>query len=508
MVSDKQVHRYLKKRRAGASQEAAAAYASMSAKTARKWEYNLLPSMLDTPRHWRTRVDPLVDVWEKYVVPLLQKDGEGKLQATTIIEVLKLTEEIEIGDEHLRTLQRRLRDYRAVQGAPKEVFFEQLHPPGREAQIDFTHATELNVTIGGAPFPHLLFELILSCSGWRFVQVCFGETFESLINAVQDALWELGGVLQVLRSDNLSAATHELVHEAVRRATKRFQAFLDHFGMAYTRIRPGKSNENGVVEKGHDVFKTALDQALIVRGCRDFLTRDSYLEFVEDVRRRLNTRVEKAFQQERAMLRPLPSSRVPTHTDVLVTVRKWSTVRVRENTYSVPSRLIGHEMTARVHPDVIELIYRGAVLERFPRLRGRGQHRIDYRHIIHSLVRKPGAFARYRYREELFPTLNFRRAYDALRQCRGERADVEYLRILNLAATTMESEVDVALEILLTDNAPFEYATVQSLVTKPAAAPIIESTASLKPDLDKFDDLLSKECREAIQTQAVLAIAC
>jgi hypothetical protein len=180
---------------------------------------------------------------------------------------------------------------------------------------------------------------------------------------------------------------------------------------------------------------------------------------------------------------------------------------VGENTYSVPSTLIGHYVTARVHPDIVEVLYRGRVVECFPRLRGRGQQRIDYHHVIHSLVRKPGAFCRYRYREELFPTLVFRRGYDALRQYRGERADVEYVRILHLAATTMESEVDTALQLLLEAGKPFEFGDVKSLVDvtpRPGMAHIVP----LVPDLRKFDNLLTGECHVRVERKPKTVAAC
>jgi hypothetical protein len=154
----------------------------------------------------------------------------------------------------------------------------------------------------------------------------------------------------------------------------------------------------------------------------------------------------------------------------------------------VPSRLIGHTVEARQHPTTVEVRYRGQVLETMPRLRGDADHRIDYRHIIESLVRKPGAFARYRYREELFPSLTFRQAYDVLGVTHGERADVEYVRLLHLAATTHEREVEATLRLLLDDQQPFDYASVQAVVT-PAIPPVPVIHLPV-PDLAQYDALL------------------
>jgi hypothetical protein len=277
-------------------------------------------------------------------------------------------------------------------------------------------------------------------------------------------------------------------------------AVLNHLGLDYTRIQAGKSNENGVVEKGHDTLKTTLNQALIVRASRDFATVEDYSTFVEEVRQRLCCKVAKRFAEERLYLRPLPMCRIPAYTDVQVCVSKWSNIRVSENTYSVSSNLMGYEVTARVHPDIVEVLYRGRIVESFARLHGRGQHDINYHHIIHSLVRKPGAFARYRYREDLFPTITFRRGYDALRKFRGDRADVEYVRIIHLAAMTMESEVDTALQLLLSTGKPFDYAEVKSLVdiTPRSEMPHL---IPLMPDLHTFDNLLTGGCHVRIENE-------
>lgn len=192
------------------------------------------------------------------------------------------------------------------------------------------------------------------------------------------------------------------------------------------------------------------------------------------------------------------------YTDIAVTVLPWSYIRVARNIYSVNSRLIGHKVVARLHADEVEVFYNGRVVDRFPRLRGQGRHRIDYRHVVFSLVQKPGAFARYRFREEMFPSLVFRRAYDALTRQRGERADIEYLRVLRLAATTFESEVEAALSLLLETSAPFDYADVQSLVSpKPSTVPV--DPKPMKPDLKQFDNLLTGGQNEEFTANPPLA---
>lgn len=489
MVTDEQVRLLRQKRMKGKSQESAAASAGMSVRTARKWESGSLPSGSKTSRSWRTRADPFEGVWDEEIVPLLVRDAERVLQATTLFEWLESRYPGRFEAGQLRTLQRRMRDWRALQGPDREVYFEQVHPPGREAQLDFTHAAELGVRIAGAPFEHLLFEFVLSFSGWRYVCLAYGETFEALVDGLQGALWKLGGSPEIARSDNLSAATHELKRSGGRALNERFAAVLDHYGLRSTRIHPGRSHENGVVEQAHHRLKSALAQALVIRGSRDFETVGAYEAFVQEVVERLNRPLLGRLAEERAHLRPLPSSRVPAHTVYEVKVRKWSTVRISNKTYSVPSRLRGHTVEVRQHANEVEVVYAGQVVERMPRLRGGREHRIDYRHVIWSLVHKPGAFARYRYREELFPTPVFREAYDALVRFRGERADVDYVRTLHLAASTLECTVEQALRELLAERVAFDYAAIRERAV-PAKPAVPRLTMPAVPDLRVFDALL------------------
>jgi hypothetical protein len=495
MVTDEQVRLLRRKRMEGKSQEAAAAAAGMSVRTARKWSWaGTLPSVSKAPRSWRTREDPFEGVWDEEIVPLLMRDEERVLQATTLIELLEGRHPGRFAPGQVRTLQRRIRDWRAVHGSDREVYFEQVHPPGREAQLDFTHATGLGVRIAGEVFEHLLFEWVLCFSGWRYVCLAYGETFEALVDGLQGALWELGGVPEIARSDNLSAATHELKRSGGRALNDRFAAVLAHYGLRSTRIHPGRSHENGVAEQAHHRLKSALAQALVIRGSRDFDSVAAYEVFVQEVVERLNRPRLAQLAEERGHLRPLPSSRVPAYTVYRVKVRKWSTVRVSSKTYSVPSRLRGHEVEVRQYANEVEVLYQGTVVERMPRLRGGREHRIDYRHVIWSLVRKPGAFARYRYREELFPTPVFREAYDALFRFRGERADVDYVRTLHLAASTLECRVEQALRELLAERLPFDYATIRERAA-PAKPAVPQLTTPRVPDLRVFDALLAQGAR-------------
>ena len=415
MITDAQVRRLREKRMSGKTLAAAAAAAGMSERTARHWQSGALPSTAKAPRTWRTREDPFAGVWESEVVPQLVADTEGRLQVLTLFTWLCRRHPGRFQAGQLRTLQRRVRDWRVQYGPDREVYFEQVAVPGREAAFDFTDASDLGVTIRGVPFPHLLFEWVLSYSKWTYVGLAFSETFEALVAGLQGALWTLGAAPAWLRHDNLSAATHELKRSGGRQLTVRFQQVLDHYGLRSSRIQPGKPHENGVAEQSHFRTKTAIEQALLLRGDRDFDDESAYLRFVRAVvDEARNAAAATRLAEERPYLRPLPSARIPEYTTFQCVVRKWSTIRVGGRIYSVPSRLIGHTVEARQHPSTVEVRYGGQLLCTMPRLRGAADHRIDYRHIIGSLVRKPGAFARYRFREELFPSLTFRAAYDAL----------------------------------------------------------------------------------------------
>lgn len=474
----------------GQTLEAAAAAAGMSERSARTWQDGPMPSATTTTRTWRTRADPFAAVWATEIEPYLRSDEDGELLATTLMDELCRRHPGEFEPGQLRTLQRQIRRWRAMQGPEQDVMFPQDHVPGQLGAFDFTHCEELGVTIAGVIFVHLMFQFVLAWSGWRYISLALGETYEALLAGLQGAFWQLRGVPARVRQDNLSAATHELFETGGRILTKRFAEVVEHYGFESSRIQPGEAHENGVAEKANDLLKTALRQALILRGSRDFRTVEDYLAFARAVvdERFHRHRVDE-LAHERTVLKPLPQHRLPEYTKVDVVVRRWSTVHVAKRVYSVPSRLIGHALEARVHPDVVEIWLGNDLLETMPRLRGSEQHRIDYRHVIWSLVRKPGAFAAYRYREDLFPTLTFRRAYDALRKGRGDRADVEYVRILHLAASTSEADVARALEVLIERGAPFDYAAVKA-ISHPTESEVPHVDIGA-PNLDTYDELIT-----------------
>ena len=485
MVTDQQVLLLRRKIMEGKSQQTSAAAAGMSARSARRWRRGPLPSE-KKKRSWRTHPDAFAGVWDEEIAPLLRRDATEKLQATVLLEWLDERYPGRFGSSHLRTLQRRIRDWRALHGPDREVFFEQEHPPGREAQMDFTHCGGLGVTIGGEPFEHMLFEFVLSHSGWRYAEVAYAETFTALVSGLQGALWELGAAPEVVRTDNLSAATHDLKDSRGRAFNESYQAVLDHYGLKATRTNPRSSHENGVAEQGHRRLKDAI---VVLRGSSDFESVEEYTAFVRIVVDRRNRLVREKLAGEYPHLKSLPPAPVPEYVSYQARVRKWSTIRVDGRTYSVPSRLIGVMVDVRLYTDHVEVYYKGHLVESMERIRGRGRARIDYRHIIGSLVRKPGAFARYRFREQMYPSHTFRLAYDAMVGWKGERADVDYVRILHLAATTMEADVERALRRLLQCRVRFDYVTVRQLAA-PACPEIPALELPAEVDLGVYDRLL------------------
>jgi len=488
MTRDQQVRRLMSLLSKGLPLSTAATKAGMSEPTARKYRRSgRMPSELKKQHTWRTRPDPFAELWPE-IEALLERDVG--LQAKTVFEDLQRRYPDRLPPGQLRTLQRRFRDWRALHGPDREVFFPQAHAPGEQGQSDFTSMNSLEITIAGIPLKHLVYHFVLPFSNWEYVTVSYSESFESLSEGLQEALWALGAVPAVHRTDNLSAATHELIQTRGRDFTARYLELLAHYGMKPSKNQPGNAHENGDVEQSHFRFRNAVDQRLRLRGSREFATMTEYREFLRAIARERNASRKERLDQELECMRPLPARRLDAFREQDVTVARSSVVRLLHNTYSVPSRLIGHRLKTRIYADVIELCYRGHVVYYLERIRGYDNHKIDYRHIVSSLVRKPGAFRRFVYREAMFPSVTFRKAYDALVGRSSKWADLEYLRILHMAATTMESSVEAALARLLAAGEVPEYDAVRSIVEPEAEIPwpMIQIQ---QPDLAAYDQLIA-----------------
>lgn len=464
----------------------AAARAGLDPKTASKYrDAGKLPSEMRAPRTWRTREDPFEEVWPVIASKLTEAP---ELEAKTLFEWLMKESPGGYEPGQLRTLQRRVRDWRATEGPDQEVFFAQLHKPGEAMQTDFTWCTELRITIGGELFEHMLCHPVLPYSNWEWVTVCRSESMAAIKRGVQSAFFQLGRVTEWHQTDNSTAATHDLA-DGKRGFNDEYLAFVTHFRMKPRTIEVGQSHQNGDVEALNGALKRRLEQHLLMRGSRDFESVEAYESWLQAIVQSANALRATRVTEELAAMRPLSVDRLKEYTEEDVTVTGWSTIRVKHNAYSVPSRLIGAEVRVHLYDDRLEVRYNGKPQLTVDRLHGRNGHRIDYRHIIWSLVQKPWAFAQYRYREELFPTLAFRKAYDALTSCHvGRKADIEYLRILHLAASTMECDVERVLEKLLSEGALSSAEQVKAAVMP--SRPEVPHLEAPAVDLRDYDALL------------------
>lgn len=475
--------------------------AGMDRKTARKYVMaGELPSEMTAARSWRTREDPFEEHWPE--LERMLGDAPG-LEAKTLLDDLMGRYPGRYQEGHLRTLQRRVRRWRATSGPEREAMLAQRHRPGEASQGDFTWATKLGVTIAGELFVHLLFVFVLPFSNWTWATVSRSESMAALRHGLQRALFQLGRLTEWHQTDNSTAATHQvpkdkqLLDESGGRKrpfNEDYLALMRHFGMKPRTTEVNAKEQNGDVEARNGALKRKLEQALLLRGSRDFEDVAAWQRFVDDVNRKANKARSRRVAEELLTMRELNVDKLPEYVELTSVVSEWSTIRVKHNGYSVPSRLMGHELKIHLYEDRIEA-YLGSSTDAeltCERLRGRGGHRIDYRHVIWSLVRKPGGFARYVYREEMFPSPVFRKAYDAIQTPhRGTSGDLEYLRILHLAATTFEADVEAALELLLDAQECITSDRVKAVVGNTPWSDVPELEPG-KVDLVAYDQLLQE----------------
>ena len=332
----------------------------------------------------------------------------------------------EMGAGVRRTLERRVRAWRAVNGPDQEVIFRQEHPPGRMGLSDFTDMGDLEVSIAGAPLDHRLFHFRLPFSSFEHAHVVLGgESYVALAEGLQNALWALGGAPEQHRTDSLSAAFRNLDRDAHADLTRRYEALCIHYGMTPTRNNAGVAHENGAIESAHGHLKKALTDALLLRGSRDFNDLSAWRRFVDEIVGRRNTRNARRIDQERGVLRPLPDRRTSDYEETIVAVTSSGGFVLRKVFYSVPSRLIGHRLRVRLYDDRIECFLGSTPMLSVPRGRshanGRHGHVVDYRHVIHALRRKPMALLNLVYRDQLFPRAEYARAFEQLLAKEGDK---------------------------------------------------------------------------------------
>ncbi len=488
MTTDGQVRKMRRLLSRGESLASVARKTGMDEKTAHKYrDSETLPSARRPRRTWRTRGDPFAEVWPEVQERL---EAEPRLRAFTLFGWLQDRYPGRFPDSQRRTFERRVQHWRAQHGRGREVMFPQVHYPGGLAASDFTSMNPLGVTIAGQPFDHMLYHFTLTYSNWESATVCFSESFEALSRGLQEAFWRLGGVPGKHRSDSLSAAVNNLSED--REFRTRYRDLMDYYQVEPQRINVRKAHENGDVESSHGHFKTVVDQALLLRGSRDFASREEYERFLEELSDKRNASRAAKLAEEEACLGELPPSKLDhRHRVTGIRVRSSSTIQVKRNTYSVHSRLIGQRVDVVIDADFVEVWYAGTEVQRMPRLAGSGKHAINYRHVIDSLVRKPGAFENYQYHQDMFPTSHFRIAYDGLCRDHGPRKGTrEYLKILQLAARDSQDAVQDALRLAVAQGEAISSESVRLAVETHQHAPPVTDVHVEPPDLDQFDSLL------------------
>jgi Mu transposase-like protein len=422
-VTDHQMRLFMK-HRTNAPIPVAAARAGFSAATGYRISQDPRPpSEKRVPRE-RRRPDPLAAVFDTEVVPMLEA-CPGLRPIAVFEELMRRHPELGLGVR--RTLERRIRQWRALHGPEREIIFRQSHEPGRMGLSDFTDMAGSGVTVAGAPLPHRLYHFRLAFSGFEHAHVVLGgESFVALAAGLQDALWALGGAPREHRSDSLSAAFRNLAVEVEEDWTAKYDALCGHYGMVASRNNRGVAHENGTIEAAHGHLKRVVEDALLLRGSRDFDTIAAYRCFVDELIGRRNARNRKRIDAERAVLRPLPPRRTENGEEAVVTVTSSGGFTLRRVFYTVPSRLIGHRLRVRLHDDRLEVFLGGTHLMTLPRGRGYGDRRcahvVDYRHVIHALRAKPMALPGLVYRDQLFPRDAYRRLYDAAMVALPEKA--------------------------------------------------------------------------------------
>ncbi|HZC02276.1 MAG TPA: IS21 family transposase [Gammaproteobacteria bacterium] len=369
-----------------------------------------------------------------------------------------------------------------------EVFFPQRHRPGEAGQTDFTHTQSLAMRLEGEPFAPLLCHFVLPYSNWEWAYRCQSESLLALKKGVQEAVFRLGRVPEWHQTDNSCGATHQ-VSAGGRAFLPDYLELMAHLGMKPRTTAIGQKEQNGTVEAQNGTFKRYLNQRLQTRGSREFASVDAFDGWLVENLAKENSRRQVRLQEELAVMRPLQVSRLPEYREVPVRVSRNSTINVLHNIYSVPPRLMHQVVRVRLYEERLEVYYHQSLIQTLPRLIGRAHHRVNYPHVIWSLVHKPGAFARYRYREDLYPTLTFRTAYERLQPAwPGTKGDAAYLRILHLAASTLESEVQVALDLLLESGTLPTLEAVRDLVgPPPLASPVLPAP---EVDFGSYDQLL------------------
>jgi hypothetical protein len=489
----------MRERKAGKTQATASAKSGMSERSGRRIDTGELQPCSNKQRYWRTRPDPFAAVWENEIVPLLTKNPE--LTPTTLFERLQKKHPGEFPDNKLRTFQRRVSKWKALYGPDREVMFRQEQVVGRMGLSDFTQLKNVSITIAGQLFIHLLYHFRLAFSGWCSVKIVHGgESYTAFAEGLQDALRRLGGAPREHRSDSLSAAFRNLSKDAVKDTTQRYRQLCQHYDMEPTRNNRGEGHENGAIESAHGHLKKRIWQALLLRGSNDFESVAAYEAFISEIVRDINAGKQDKIDEERRHLQPLPLQRTADYTEQVVRVSTSSTIQVKRVLYTVPSRLIGESLRVHIYDNRLD-IYLGSTLtvtlsRVFVSDNKHRARRVNYRHVITSLERKPQAFRYSQIRDDLLPDETYKAVWNWLdTEMEARKACKVMVGILALAhRADCEKQLGGYLRDLMNNQAlPSLHTLQQRFDTREQTVPLVEVE---QPPAASYDVLLVEQSQE------------
>ena len=487
---------YMNARELGLTQQTSSTIAEISERTGQRIDAGHHRSHRGQVQKPAVSRDPLAAVWASELEPMLRR--EPRLKPMTLFEYLQ---EQYPGQypQVLRTLQRRVRTWKALHGPAPEVMFALRHEPGVMGLSDFTKLKGMTITIAGEPFEHLLYHYRLAYSGWQYAQIIQGgESFIALCEGLQNALAASGGAPQQHRTDSLSAAYRNLGGRRHSELRWLYDDLCEHYRMEPTRNNKGKGHENGSIESPHGHLKNRIKQAIYLRGSSDFASIADYQALIDKATAGLNRQCEAKFEQEQAVLRPLPNRRVADYEVLSAKVSCHSTIDVRCILYSVPSRLIGQSIEIHLYHDrLVGYFARQQVFE-LARMRvsakgKRRGHCIDYRHVIAGLRKKPRAFLYCHWQTELLPTAEFRQLWEQMKtQFERDQAAVLIVEALYIAATYDQERAiaDYLAQALAQGNLSLARLQQQFIPDRAVSPAPIETQ---QHSLDSYDQLLSSQ---------------
>lgn len=484
-ITSQQESIYMKERNSGETQELSAAKSGMSVSSGYRTEKGLRQPK--KPRTHRTRKDPLSDIWESELIPLLDK--EPTLSGLTLWEHLddNFPEEYSYG--LLRTLQRRVADYKLEYGPSQDVIFRQSFPAGVQGMSDFTHP-DTKITIAGVEFKHIIYQFVLTHSHHRYAQVMQGgESFSALSEGLQNAFAHIGGVPQESKTDSLSAAFKNAYEE--KTLTDNYNKLCQHYGLKAIRNTKGVSHENGSVETANRALKHRIDQAMKLRGSNDFATIQDYQKLIDAQVKRLNKRSVSRFAKEQKALRPLPKYRFMDYEEIATKVTTSSTITIKRTLYSVPSKLIGANLKILLYHDKLECYVGTNKITTLARVYTRkDQPRarlINYKHIIDSLVKKPQAFRYSQLQEDLFPSELYKQLWKQCNEQLDSHSACKWMvSVLKIASMSSDENV-LAQSLLAMTKLPTTKTLQDKYLIKRQVAPDI---VQRQHDLKGYDGLI------------------